>query len=61
MIKLISFQDIHYMALEHNESALAELAKRKAESLSSGSPATGRSDNNVRLVSVSFTNSYCFF
>ena len=30
------------MALEHNESALAELAKRKAESLSSGSPATGR-------------------
>ena len=47
------------MALEHNESALAELAKRKAESLSSGSPATGMDHCNVDRVQISVYTSAC--
>ena len=47
------------MALEHNESALAELAKRKAESLSSGSPATGMDHCNLDGVQISVYTSAC--
>ena len=31
MLLMLMFQDIHYMALDKGETALAEVAKRKAE------------------------------
>lgn len=49
---LCYFQDIHYVAQDKGETALAEVARRKAEQIDAESLATG----NWSLVKVEIIN-----